>query len=600
MPSSKTGRTAPAYSKRIGSFAYSKFEQGSRGDGRPKSRETSVSTIDNEEAVRLIPVGGLEEIGRNMSIVEYRDEIIVIDAGIQFPEDTTPGIDFIIPNVEYLAQKKDKIRALVLTHAHFDHIGAIPYIIEKIGNPLIYATVLTKAFVERRHTEFPNLPKLRFQVIDEGDRVKIGKYFELEFFGVPHTVPETTGVVVKTPVGNIVHFADFRIEYDEHDKPQGLEEFRRIGNLGVHTLMMDSTNADEEGHSLSEKVVEKSLKKLFEQAKGRIILATFASMLTRINEIIKIAEKLGRRVAINGRSMKEGVQISLDLGYIKTKKDSLIQVEEIHKYPDDKVVIITTGAQGQENAGLMRIATGEHRHIQLKPSDMVIFSSSVIPGNERSVQNLHDLIARQVNEVYNSKLIDIHASGHAPKEDLELVANLIKPKFLLPIHAHFFKRAANGKNGVAGGVKAENVRLMDNGQVALLTKDQFVVTKETIPAYYVMVDGLGVGDVGEVVIRDRRILAEEGMLVIIVTLDKQSGQILKNPDIISRGFIYLKENQEMLGEIRRKIRSLVGKMKTTEAADGEYIKGLIRDDIGQFLYNKIKRRPMVLPVIIEI
>ena len=297
-----------------------------------KSAEASAVKGDH---IRLAALGGLEEIGRNMSFIEYKDEIVVIDMGIQFPEEETPGVDYIIPNVAYLEERKKNIKAVVITHAHFDHIGAIPYLIGKLGNPVIYTMNLTKSLIEKRQIEFTNAPKLNIQTINYGDKFKISEHLEIEFFGVDHTIPETTGVIVKTPIGNIVHFADFRLEYDENEEPQGLENFRRIGKMGIHTFMVDSTNAEEEGHSLSEKVIEKNLEALFKQSPGRIILATFSSMLTRIAEIIKIAERLGRQVAINGRSMKDNVQIAQDLGYIKSKEDTLVPVEDLHKYNDD-------------------------------------------------------------------------------------------------------------------------------------------------------------------------------------------------------------------------------------------------------------------------
>ncbi len=564
-------------------------------------RSSDHETLQKEKGhVNLIPLGGLEEIGRNMSYVEYKDEIVIVDAGIQFPEETTPGVDFIIPNVSSLESKKSHIKALVLTHAHFDHIGALPYLTERLGNPPIYTMELTKALIEKRQNEFTNAPKLVVETVKYGDKKRVGQYLELEFFGVDHTVPETSGIVIKTPIGNIVHFADFRLEYNEKGEPQNTAEFKRIGEMGVHTFMIDSTNAEEEGHSLSEKNIEKNLEKLFEQAQGRIILTTFSSMLTRIAEIIKIAERLGRKVSINGRSMKEGVQIAQSLGYIKSKKDTLIPVEDIHKHKDNKVLILTTGSQGQENAGLMRIMTGEHRYIRIKPGDMVLFSSSAIPGNERSIQTLKDNLSRQGALVITSSIIDIHVSGHAPKGDLEAVIKLIKPKFLMPVHGYYFMRFANGQNGVAAGLRPDQVRLMDNGQIAHLTEHEFVITKETVPANYVLVDGLGVGDVGEVVLRDRRMLSQEGMFVIITTIDKKTGRVLKNPDIISRGFIYLKENQTLLDEIRKRVRGIIGRIPRYQPLDADYVKSLIRDQVGQFLYNKTKRRPMVLPVLIEI
>ncbi len=551
------------------------------------------------DTLRFVPVGGLEEVGRNMMFFEYQDEIVLIDAGIQFPEEETPGVDFIIPNVSYLESKKHNIRGLILSHAHFDHVGAIPYLIEKLGNPIIYTTDLTKAMVERRQEEFRNAPKLRFQIVKHGDRVPISKHFTANFFEMAHTIPDTIGVSLETPVGNMVHYADFRIDYDENGKPQGLDHLESLSQKGVHTLFIDSTNADKEGFSMSEKTVEMNLQKLFEAAEGRIILATFSSMISRIAEIIAIAERLGRVVAINGRSMKENINIAQNLGYIKAKKGQLIPVEEVHKHRDNKILILTTGAQGQENAGLMRIANGDHRHVSVKAHDTIIFSSSVIPGNERSVQNLKDTLARQGAIVYQNSDIDIHSSGHAPKDELIMVIKLTKPKFLVPIHGHYFKRAANCKNGQLAGMPKENTFLPDNGHVAELTKETFVITKETIPAFYVMVDGLGVGDVEEVVLRDRLVLAQEGMVVIIASFNKTTGRLLKNPDIISRGFIYLKENKEILEEVRRKIKGLLARIPE-QRLDADYLKTLIRDQIGQFLFTKTHRRPMVLPVVIEL
>ena len=554
----------------------------------------------NPDALRFVPLGGLEEVGRNSMFYEYKNEIVIIDLGLQFPEEETPGIDYIIPNVAYLEKKKQNIVAVVLTHAHYDHIGALPHVMGKIGNPPIYATSLTKAIVEKRQTDFPNAPKMNIQIVRNGDKVKLSNHFDAEFFGVPHTVPETTGVVLKTPIGNMVHFADFRIDYDEKGNAYGLEEFERIGKEGVHTFTIDSTNAEKAGHTISEKTVEKNLEEIFLKAEGRIIVATFASLLTRIAEIIKIAEKLGRKVALNGYSMKTNVQIAQNLGFVTAKEGTLIAVEEIGKYKDDKLMILSTGAQGESNAGLMKMINGEHRHVKIKPGDTVVLSSSVIPGNEKSVQVVKDNLARQGALVHHSALIDIHSSGHAPKEDLKLVMKLINPKFLVPVHGYYFMRAANARSAQEVGIPKDHIFLMDNGQVAELTKDTFRVTKESVPAFYVMVDGLGVGDVEEVVVRDRRALAQEGMIVIILTVDRDKGKVLKSPDIISRGFIYLKDNGGMLDEVRKKIRDLMNRLPSYQPIEPDYVKTLIRDQVGQFLYNKTRRRPMILPVIIEI
>ncbi|KKQ21325.1 MAG: hypothetical protein US36_C0022G0009 [Candidatus Wolfebacteria bacterium GW2011_GWC1_37_10] len=552
-------------------------------------------------AVRFAALGGLGEIGRNMMFFEYEDEIIIIDAGLQFPEETTPGIDFIIPNVSYLGGKKKNVKALVITHGHYDHIGAIPYIMEQIGNPTIYATSITKEIVARRQEEFPNAPKLDFEMIKAGETHQLSKNFKAHFFGVTHNIPEGVGMMLETPVGNIVHPGEFKFDYDLEGKPKDLEVWEKLGEQKIHTLLLDSTGAEEPGYSISERIVEAELEKLFKQAEGRIILGTFASLLDRLAEIIKIAERLGKKVAVSGSSMKTNIQIARNLGYMKIGKDVLIPLEEIGKYRDDKILVLCTGAQGEPQAQLMRIASGEHRYIQVKKGDTVILSSSVIPGNERSVQILKDDLARQGALVYHYKMVDIHSSGHAPQEELKSVMKMVKPKFFIPIHGYYFMRWRNAKLAQdAIKLKPEETVLLDNGQVALIKKDSVEISGETVPAYYVMVDGLGVGDVGEVVLRDRRVLAQEGMVVIISTLDRQTGRFLKNPDIISRGFIYLKENKELVEEVRKKIRHLISSVPRHQQPDADYIKGTIRDQIGQYLYKKTKRRPMILPVVIEV
>lgn len=557
-------------------------------------------SVRDEEALRFIPIGGLEQIGQNCSMYEYKDEIVVVDVGIQFPEETTPGVDYIIPNVSYIEPKKRNVRGIILTHGHYDHIHALPYLIEKLGNPVIYTAALTKAMVEKRFQEFPNVPRPKIQIVTDGDRVRLSNHFTAEFFYIDHTIPDAVGFVLETPVGKMVNFGDFRVEHDIDGKPMNTEIFERLGKMDIHTVYLDSTNADIEGHSVPEKIVEKNLEMLFTKAHGRIIVATFASLLTRLAEIIKISERLGRKVAINGRSMKDNVQIAKDLGYMKFKEGHVIAIEEINKHKDNKIMVLTTGGQGEPNAGLTKIANGEHKTIRFKQSDTVIFSSSVVPGNERSVQVLQDNISRQVDEIYNYKTLDIHSSGHCTQEDLRLVLKMVKPKFVLPIHGYYFKRSAAAKAAQSVGIPKENTFMMDNGQVAELTKDSFKIVTERVPSNFVLVDGLGVGDVQEVVLRDRLLLAAEGMVVIITTIDRRTGKLLKTPDIISRGFIYLKDNKELLDGMRIKVKALLDRLPRTNEPDPDYVKGLMRDQIGQFLYTKTKRRPMVLPVLIEL
>lgn len=556
---------------------------------------------DDEPTVKFVALGGLEEIGRNMMFFEYEDEIVIIDAGLQFPEETTPGIDFIIPNVSYLEAKKKNVKALIITHGHYDHIGAIPYIMEKIGNPPIYATSLSKEIIAKRQEEFPNTPKLDFDIVKPNETRQLSKNFKAQFFGVVHNIPEGIGIILETPIGKIVHPGEFKFDYDNDGNPRGLDTWKWVGEQKIHTLLLDSTGAEEPGWSMSERVVEAELEKIFKAAEGRIIVSTFASLLDRIAEIIKIAEKLKRKVFVSGSSMKTNIQIARNLGFMKIEKDVILPLEDINKYRDDKILILCTGAQGEPQASMMKIISGEHSYIQIKKGDSVILSSSIIPGNERSVQVLRDDLARQGAIVYHYKMVDVHSSGHAPQEELKAVMKLVGPRFFIPIHGFYFKRWRNAQLAQETiNLSPEETIMTDNGQIVAITKDSVINTDDSVPAFYVMVDGLGVGDVGEVVLRDRRVLAQEGMVVIIVTLDRHTGRFLKNPDIISRGFIYLKENKELVEETRKKIKHLISRSPLNQEPDADYIKSLIRDQVGQFLYKKTKRRPMVLPVVIEV
>ncbi len=563
-------------------------------------RQTKRQTEKIENYLKFAALGGLEEVGRNMMFFEYKDEIVIIDAGLQFPEEDTPGIDFIIPNISYLEPKKENIQALFLTHAHYDHIGALPYLTEKLGNPIIYTTAFTKAIIEKRQEEFTNAPKLNIEVIKAGDKIEISRYFQAEIFAIEHNVPDAFGMVLKTPVGNICHIVEFKFDYDENGNPRNLDIFKKIGEMGIHTLSLDSTNSEVPGFSVSERVVEKNIEDILKKAKGRIIIAMFASLLTRIAEIIKIAEKQKRYVAISGASMKNSITIAQNLGHLKIKKQSTIPIQDINKYKDDQLLILSTGAQGEPNASLMKIINGEHKFVKIRLSDTVIFSASVIPGNERAVQVLKDNLARQGADVHQSMVVDFHSSGHAPQEELKQVIKLINPKFFLPTHGYYFMRSKNAELASEVGVPKKNTIIIDNGQVVKFTKDNFSISKETVPAYYVMVDGLGVGDVEEVVMRDRKALSQEGMVVLIITLDRQTGKLLKNPDIISRGFIYLKENKEFVEDLRNKIKHTVMRIPHYQPIDADYLKSLLREQIGQFLYNKTKRRPVILPVVIEV
>lgn len=556
---------------------------------------------DDRDVLHYIPLGGLEEIGRNMSVFEYKDEIVIFDMGLQFPEEDTPGIDFIIPNIEGILKKKDKIKAIIITHGHFDHIGAIPYLMDKLGiNIPIYTAAFTKEIINKRQEDFFNAGKLNINVVSPGDEIKLSKYFTAKFFGASHTIPDAVSIILKTPVGNMAYCSDLKIERDINGNSQDSDIYQAVQKENIHTLFLESTNAEKAGKSISETLVTKNIDELFAKANGRIIVGIFASLLTRIVDILAIAEKHNKKVILSGLALKTNVQVAQKLGYLKVKKDTFISREEMHKYKDDKIFILSTGAQGEPNASLMKIINGENKYISIKQGDTVIFSASTIPGNEKPIQSLKDTLTRQGARVYQTQHIDIHASGHGPAEDLKLVMQLIKPKFFVPIHGMYFMRSANTRLAEEVGIPVKNSFLIDNGQIINIYSDQITLSNQTVPAYYVMVDGLGVGDVEEVVVRDRVFLSQEGMIVIITTLDRRTGKFLKNPDIISRGFIYLKENKPLVEEVRAKIKNIVAKVPRLQSIESEYLKNMIRDQIGQYIFNKTKRRPMILPVIIEV
>lgn len=553
------------------------------------------------EGVNFIPLGGLEEIGRNMSVFEYKDEILIIDMGLQFPEENTPGIDYIIPNISGLLHKRHNIKGIIITHGHYDHIGAIPYLLDKLGASIpIYTTDLTAEIIKKRQDDFPHTPKPILHAVKDGDAIQISEHIRTYFYDVEHTIPDSVGIVIETPAGNFAYCTDLKIDRNPEGNPLHTETYDRIAKHGIHTLFLDSTSAWKPGVSLSEETVQNKIEEIVKKATGRIIIGMFSSLLTRAGEIIKIAERLDRKIMLSGMSLKTNIQIAQNLGYIKVKKGTIVPIEEIRKYKDDKILILSTGAQGEPNASLMKIANGENKYVTPKKGDTIIFSSSIIPGNETAIQTLKDNLTRQGARVIQTQHIDVHSGGHGPAEDLKLIIKMTKPKFFIPIHGMYFMRAANSENAQEVGVPEKNCFLVDNGQVVRLLSDKVIVTNETLPANYIMVDGLGVGDVEEVVLRDRQALAKEGMVVIIITLDRRTGRFLKNPDIISRGFINLKQNKDFVEEIRKRIKIIVDRIPRFQSVESDYLKALIRDQLGQFLHVKTKRRPMILPVIIEV
>ena len=552
------------------------------------------------ENLKIIPLGGLGEVGRNMMLLEYEEKILIIDMGFRMPEENMPGIDCIIPNVSYLKGKEKNIVGLVITHGHYDHIGAIPYSLEKIGNPQIYTGALTRGIILKRQEDFTE-SKLKIHIIKNGDKIDLSP-FKVEFFRQNHSIPDNFGLFISTPVGNIVHTSDFKFDQSPiNDLPTDFKKLEELSKRNVLLLLSDSTGAEQEGYSLSEKKIMENLEEIFKNCQGRILAATFASLINRVQQIITLSEKYGRKVAIDGYSMRSNIEICKKLGYIKTNANTLIRPNQISNFPDSKITFLCTGAQGEGAAALMRITNKEHKFFRIKKGDSVIFSSSVIPGNERAVQFLKDDLYRQKAIVFHYKMMDIHAGGHAKKEEQAEMIKIMKPKFFMPIHGQYSMLVSHGEIAMSCGIPEKNIIIAENGKIINLSQKSIFIEKKEVMSSYVMVDGLGIGDVGEIVLRDRQNLAEDGMFVIIVVIDRNTGKIRNSPDIISRGFVYLKESKELLTETRKNIIKIINHAtESSGSVNWTYVKDEIRNKLGAFLYKKTERKPMILPVIIEI
>src|SRR3989344_3723207 len=557
---------------------------------------------DLRDILKIVPLSGFEEVGRNMMYIEWNRNIIIIDMGLRFPEEDTPGIDYIIPNISSLRGREKDILGVFITHGHLDHMGAIPYLIGSLGNPPVFTTPLTRGMILRRQEEFPRAPKLEAHTIrkDERKPIHLGP-FTVENFHVNHNIPDSIGLSIATPLGTIVHSCDFKFDFSPvGDTPADIGRMAEIGSRGVLALLSDSTGAEHPGHSLSEAVIMDNLEEIFDKANGRIIAATFSSLIGRIQQIFILAEKHGRKVALDGFSMKTNVEIAQNLGYIKIPRGMMISPNEAQKLPPQKVVLMCTGAQGEEGAVLMRIANREHRFLSIKKDDSVIFSSSIVPGNERQVQYLIDSLMRQGAEVYHYRMMDIHASGHAYQEDLKLLLNIMKPKFFIPIHGQFSMLKAHANIAASAGVKEENIVVASNGNVIELTKERISIAKNSIPAQYVFVDGLGIGDVKDVVLRDRQAMAKDGMFIVVAVIDTRARKIKGEPDIISRGFVYARESEDIIKEAKHRINTIVENTAREPVVNWPYVRDTIRERLGEFFYQKTKRRPMIIPIIIEV
>jgi len=563
-----------------------------------------IPEITDADTVRIIPVSGVEEIGRNMNIIETKDDIIVIDAGFQFvsEESNAPGIDYILPNTQYLEERKDKIRALVITHGHLDHIGGIPFIMERIGNPPIYTQYLTSLMILKRQEEFPHMEPVKMNVVKEGESFTVGST-KIKTFPVTHSIPDAMGVCVETKHGDVVITGDIKLVHEEGKVV--VEERASWEKVGLNknlALLCDSTNADRQGFSASEARVFLTLEEIIHNTTGRLIIGTFASQFDRLISIIKVCEEMGKKVVMEGRSIKTNIDIAIEAKLMEVKQSTFINAGDINDYPADRIVVLSTGAQGEQYAALMRMATDKHKFINLTERDTIVLSSSVIPGNEIAVQKLKDNIYRKNVKVINYQGSHVHSSGHGNAGELVWVHQAVKPNFLIPVHGHHYHLKSHMYAAVENGFPRENIAVPDNGTIIEIKNGtEMTILPMKIPTELMMVDGFTVGTRQEVVLRDRQTLSEDGMFVIIATVNTKNGKLRKSPDIISRGFVYLRENQQLLSEARVLIKKTVERQtEHMNPIDLELVKDDLTDVVSGFLMQKTQKSPMVIPVLIGI
>lgn len=554
-----------------------------------------ILKTDNK-SIKVIPLGGLEAIGMNITAYEFEDSIIVVDCGLSFPDDEMLGIDLVIPDITYLKENADKVKGLVITHGHEDHIGAIPYVLRELNMP-IYATKLTMGLIENKLKEHGLMKTTRRKVVRHGQSINLG-CFRIEFIRVNHSIADSAALVIYSPAGIIVHTGDFKIDYTPlFGETMDLSRFAEIGKKGVLALLSDSTNAERPGYTMSEKVVARKFDSLFaEHVKRRIIIATFASNVDRVHQIIATAHKYGRKVVVEGRSMVNVIGTAVELGYMEIPENTLIDVEQMKNYPDEQLVLITTGSQGETMAALSRMAASVHKKISIQPNDLIIFSSTPIPGNEKAVSKI-------INELYmkGAEVIfqDTHVSGHACQEEIKLVYALTKPKYAIPLHGEYRHRKTNAGLAMSMGIPKDNVFMLSSGDVLELSNES-ARKAGRVPAQGVFVDGLGVGDVGNIVLRDRQHLSQNGLLIIVVTLEKFSNQLVAGPDIVSRGFVYVRESETLMEDARQVVREALMECLDRNVTDWGKIKNTIKDSLGEFLWKRTKRNPMILPIITEV
>lgn len=570
--------------------------QSSNGDEKP------IPPLENGN-IRIIPLGGVEEIGKNMTAVEFGNDIIVIDAGFQFRDADTPGIDYILPNTKYLEERREKIRGLFITHGHLDHIGGIPYIIDRIGYPQVFTRRLTAIMIKKRQEEFPNLKPLDIHEVEKEDTVRVGD-FRVRFFSVTHTIPDAMGIIIETPYGLLVFTGDLKLDH-VNGVPTEVEEkeFAFFKDKKVLFLAADSTNVERPGFSIPESTVRKNMDEIIANTSGRLIIGTFSSQLERLMRIVEQAERVGRKVLVEGRSMKVNLEIVKHLGLLKVNEKTFIGPESLETLPDSKILILATGAQGDEFAALMRIAIKTHKYVKIKKGDTVVLSSSIVPGNERAVQKLKDNISRQGARIIHREQMDVHASGHANRDETFWIHQKINPRFFMPMHGYHYMLRVHADIAKACGRSEDEIVVPDNGAVFEIQDEgqKIVRLKEMAPNSLRLVDGFAIGDIQEVVIRDRTVLAQEGMFVIIATVNPRTGKLRKSPDIISRGFVYLRESQELLQQARIIVKKTIeDSTKGQQPVNFDFVKNNVTDAVARFLFEKTNKRPIVIPVVLGV
>ncbi len=547
----------------------------------------------------IIPLGGMSEIGKNMTVIQYGKEILLIDSGLMFPEEEMLGIDIVIPDITYLIENKEYIKGILITHGHEDHIGALPYVLQQINAPL-YGTKLTLGLVEGKLKETRlNKKNISMNVVKPPTTINIGS-FAVDFIRVNHSIPDAVGFAIHTPVGIICHTGDFKLDQTPvNGEKADLHKFAELGSKGVLALLSDSTNAEREGYTMSEKVVGHTIEDIFKTVTGRIIVATFASNIHRIQQIFDAAYKNDRKVAVVGRSMVNVVNIALDLGYLTIPKSLLMDLDELNRLPKEKVVIITTGSQGEPMSALTRMAMSEHKKVEIMPEDTVLISASPIPGNEKFIARTIDHLFKKGANVIYEAISGVHVSGHASQEELKLMLNLVRPKFFIPVHGEYRHLVHHSHLAMEVGIPSENIFIVENGRILEFTKDSCRMAGR-VTAGKVLVDGLGVGDVGNIVLRDRKQLSQDGILIVVVAIDKETGEVVSGPDIISRGFVYVRESEELMEQAREKVKQALRKCQEENISEWSTIKSQVREHLGKLLFEQTRRRPMILPIIMEV